>query len=167
MPLNSITKDMRYRQSLLKYSEKYGVTKVAVKYKTNRQYIYRWLQRYDGALESLRDLSQRPHHHPNQHNKEKLKLIRSIRRRNPNAGLVVFWVKLKQRGYMRSVTSPYRVLRKLGEMAVKPKNSKYIPKPYEQMTYPGQRIQIDIKFVPVACLVGGSCREKVLSVHGD
>jgi transposase len=28
----------------------------------------------------------------------------------------------------------------------------YIPKPYEQMQYPGQRIQIDVKHVPRACL---------------
>lgn len=38
----SITQDMRYRLSLIKYAERYGVTKAAVKYKTNRQYIYRW-----------------------------------------------------------------------------------------------------------------------------
>jgi hypothetical protein len=29
---------------------------------------------------------------------------------------------------------------------------KYVPKPMEQMQYPGQRIQIDVKFVPVACI---------------
>ena len=150
--MNSVTQDMRYRQSLLKYSEKYGVTKAAIKYKTNRQYIYRWRRRYDGTLESLRDQSRRPHHHPNQHSEEELKLIRDMRRRNPNAGLVVFLVKLKQRGYTRTVTGLYSVLRKLGEMAVKPKN----PKPYEQMTYPGQRVQIDVKFVPSACLAGAA-----------
>ena len=38
----SITQDMRYRLSLIRYAEKYGVTKAAIKYKTNRQYIYRW-----------------------------------------------------------------------------------------------------------------------------
>ena len=41
----SITQDMRYRLSLIKYAERYGVTKAAVKYKTNRQYIYRWKNR--------------------------------------------------------------------------------------------------------------------------
>ena len=33
-------------------------------------------------------------------------------------------------------------------------NPKYVAKPYEQMLYPGQRIQIDVKFVPSVCLVG-------------
>ena len=27
---------------------------------------------------------------------------------------------------------------------------KYISKPYEQMTYPGERLQIDVKFVPLS-----------------
>ena len=56
----TITQDMRYRLSLIKYAERFGVTKAAIKYKTNRQYIYRWKRRYDGSIESLRDLSQTP-----------------------------------------------------------------------------------------------------------
>ena len=39
-------------------------------------------------------------------------------------------------------------------MAVKLPNPKYTPKPYEQMLYPGQRVQIDVKFVPQSCIVG-------------
>jgi len=144
---------MRYRLSLIKYAEKHGVTKAAIKYKTNRQYIYRWKRRYDGSIDSLRDRSRRPHHHPNQHTPEEIKLISDMRRRNPDAGLVVFWVKLMQRGYARSIPGLYRFLRKQGMMAVKPANPKYIAKPYEQMSYPGQRVQIDVKFVPSVCLV--------------
>ena len=158
--MDKITQDMRFRQSLLKYAEKYVVTKAAIKYKINRQYVYRWRKRYDGTLESLRERSHRPHHHPNQHTPEELKLISDMRRRNPHAGLVVFWVKLQQRGYTRSITGLYRVLIKLGEMAVKPPNPKYIPKPYEQMQYPGQRVQIDVKFVPAACIANKASGEK-------
>ena len=76
-----------------------------------------------------------------------------MRRRNPDAGLVIFWVKLMQRGYSRSITGLYRFLRKQGIMAVKPTNPKYTAKPYEQMTYPCQRVQIDVKLVPSVCLV--------------
>jgi len=152
--MNKITQTMRYRQSLIEYSLKYGVTKAAIKYNTNRQYIYRWRKRYDGTLQSLADRSRRPHFHPNQHTTEELKLIADMRRRNPEDGLVVFWVKLRQRGYTRSITGLYRVLVKQGEMAVKPPNPKYIPKSYETMYYPGQRVQIDVKHVPASCLVG-------------
>ena len=151
---------MRFRQSLLKYAEKHSVTETAIKYKVSRQYVYRWRKRYDGTLESLRDKSHRPHHHPKQHTSEELKLISDMRRRNPHAGLVVFWVKLRQRGYARSISGLYRVLVRSGEMAVKPPNPKYIPKPYEQMQYPGQRVQIDVKFVPAACIANKVNGEK-------
>ena len=152
---------MRYRLSLIKYADKYGVSKTAVKYKTNRQYIYRWKRRYDGSIESLRDRSRKPHHHPNQHTPAETKLILDMRRRNPHAGLVVLWVKLMQRGYSRSIPSLYRFLKRQGIMAVHPPNPKYVPKPYEQMDYPGQRIQVDVKFVPSACLVNS----KVIGKH--
>ena len=145
---------MQFRQALILYAEKHGVTKAAVRYRTNRQYIYRWKNRYDGTLQSLADRSHRPMHHPNEHRPEELKLIRDMRRRNPNTGLVVLWVKLRLRGYQRSISGLYRVLIRSGQMAVKLPNPKYTPKPYEQMQYPGQRGQIDVKFVPASCLAG-------------
>lgn len=158
--MTTITQDMRFRLSLIRYAEKHGVTKAARKYKTNRQYIYRWKNRYDGTWDSLRDRSRRPHHHPDQHTDQELKLIRNMRRRNPHAGLVVFWVKLRQRGYSRSITGLWRVLKRLQCLPVKPANPKYIPKPYEQMAHPGQRVQIDVKHVPAACIVGEAEGEK-------
>lgn len=76
-----------------------------------------------------------------------------MRRRNPNAGLVVFRVKLMRHGYSRSIPGLCHFLRKQGIMAAKSPSPKYVAKPYEQMQYPGQRIQIDVKFVPSVCLV--------------
>ena len=158
--MNTITQTMKFRQALIEYSLKYGATKAAIRYKVNRQYVYRWRKRYDGTLQSLADKSHRPHHHPNEHTPEELKLITDMRKRNTNAGLVVFWVKLRQRGYLRSITGLYRVLRKQGKMAVKPPNPKYVPKPYEKMLYPGQRVQIDVKVVPTSCIVGDAKGQK-------
>ena len=117
--MNKITQTARYRQSLILYAQKHGVTAAAKRYRTYRQYIYRWMKRYDGTLQSLEDHSHRPHSHANQHRPEEIKLIDDMRRRNPNAGLVVFWVKLRQRGYSRSISGLYRFLRKRGQMAVK------------------------------------------------
>ena len=106
--MDSITQDMRYRLSLIEYSLKYGVTKAAIKYRTNRQYIYRWRKRYDGTIESLRDRSRRPHSHPNQHTPEEIKLITDMRRRNPHDGLVVFWVKCQRRSIF-DLKSPVKI----------------------------------------------------------
>ena len=153
--MNKITQTMYYRQSLIKYAKKFGVTKAAIHYRENRQLISRWMKRYDGTLQSLADRSHRPHSHPNQHNQNEIKLILDMRRRNVHTGIVRFWVKLRQRGYKRSISGLYKFLKKRKMMATKlPNPKKYKPKPYEQMTYPGQRVQIDVKFVPQICIVG-------------
>ena len=65
--MNSISQLMKYRRSMVKYALKHGVTKTAIKYNTYRQYVYRWLRRYDGSLESLRNKPRRPKHHPKAH----------------------------------------------------------------------------------------------------
>ena len=158
--MNKITQDMRYKQVVIEYSFKHGVTVAAIRYKTSRQNIYRWRKRYDGTVRSLADRSHRPYSHPNQHTADEIKLVSNMRRRNPNAGLVVFWVKLRQRGYSRSISGLYRLLCRINGKPVKLPNPKYIPKPYEQMTYPGQKGQIDVKCVPSACLVGAAKEER-------
>ena len=109
---------------------------------------------YDGTLQSLEDHSHRPHSHPRQHQPAEIKLIDDMRRRNPNAGPVVFWVKLRQHGYSRSISGLYRFLRKRGQMAVKLPNPKYVPQKNKAADYPGQKVQIDVKYVPASCLVG-------------
>ena len=93
----SITQDMAYRQSLMKYAEKYGVSRASRKYNKSRSYIYFWKARWDGTAQSLSCQSRRPHSHPNQHTEAELKLIRDLRRRNPNLGMVELWHRLRQR----------------------------------------------------------------------
>jgi len=150
----TITQDMRFRQSVCLWALKHGVTSAAIRYHTNRQYVYRWLRRYDGDIHSLANHSRRPHHHPNQQTESETLLINNMRRRNPHTGLVRFWVKLRKRGYTRSISTLYRFLIRTSLMAEKLPNPKYVAKPYEQMRYPGERFQIDVKFVPEACLAG-------------
>lgn len=151
-----ITQQMRYRESLIKYADKHGVTKASRVYNVNRQYIYRWMKRYDGTTRSLGNLSKKPKCHPNQHTPEELKLIKDMFNKNTNTGLTVFWIKLKQRGYTRSVTSLYNQLKKLNLKFNKPRKKKIKRKvkPYIQMTFPGERVQIDVKIVPQKCIVG-------------
>lgn len=156
--MRSITQEMKYRQSLITYARKHGVERASRKYNRARSYIYFWLKRYDGTIESLRSQSRRPHSHPNQHTPEELKLICDMRRRNPNIGLVELWHRLRKRGYTRCVESLFRTMRKLGMFpAAKPKKG-YKPKPYEQMTHPGERVQIDVKVVPRRCIADPDLR---------
>ena len=44
-------------------------------------------------------------------------------------------------------------------MAVKLPNPKYTPKPYKKADYPGQKVQIDVKYVPNSCLVGAAVED--------
>lgn len=150
-----ITQQMRYRESLIKYASKHGVSKASRVYNTSRQYIYRWMKRYDGTTRSLANLSKRPKSHPNQHTPDELKLIKDMFNKNKDTGLVVLWVKLRTRGYTRTVPSLYHQLKKLELKFVTPKKKKKAkPKSYVQMTFPGERVQIDVKTVPSRCIVG-------------
>ena len=48
----SITQDMAYRQSLMKYAERHGVKQAGRRYNKSRSYIYFWKARWDGTVES-------------------------------------------------------------------------------------------------------------------
>ena len=152
--MNNVTQDMKYRQSLVSFALKYGVSRASRKYNKARSTIYFWLSRYNGTTESLACQSRRPNSHPNQHTEVELDLLRRMRRRNPNLGLCELWWRLRERGYNRTIVTMYRVLKRLGFQQTPAPKPKYVPKPYEKMLYPGQRVQIDVKYVPSACLVG-------------
>ena len=107
-------------------------------------------------MESLACQSRRPHIHSNQHTEGELKLIRDMRRRNPQLGLGE-WHRLKLRGYTRRPESLFRVMYKLG-MFPQEKKKAYTPKPYQQMTHPGERIQVDVKVVPRRCIADPELR---------
>lgn len=151
--MNSITQDILYKQSVVKYSFKHGVTKAAIKFKMHRKTIYRWRERYDGTAQSLKNKSRRPHSHPNQHTEEEIKLIKNYKYKNKDTGLVVLWIKLRRAGYTRSITSLYRVMQRIGIYNKAPsKKKEYEPKPYKEMRYPGERVQVDVKYVPAKSL---------------
>ena len=75
-----------------------------------------------------------------------------MHRRNPKLEIVELWVRLRKRGYTRTIESLWRVMRREGWTAQGEKKKPYKPKPYEQMQYPGQRVQIDVKVVPRRCI---------------
>ena len=156
--MNSITQDMKYRPSLLCYAQKYGVSKASRKYNVHRSYIYRWRARWDGTVQSLACMSRRPHSHPNAYTPEEIDMILRYWRRNPTLGLIELWARLTKNGYIRRPESLYRVLRRLGEKKKEKVVRKYVPKPYEPMSHPGERIQIDVKVVPRKCIADPELR---------
>lgn len=101
---------MKFRLSLINYAEKHGVSKIAIKYKTT---VSIFTAGNAVTMTQLRLLVTahsdliiiRPSIH------QKIKLIRDMRRSNPHVGLVVFGVKLMQRGYSRSIIGLWRVIK--------------------------------------------------------
>lgn len=142
----------------MKYADRYGVTRAGRKYNKCRSYVHFWRQRWDGTIESLACRSRRPHSHPNEHTADEIKLIGDMRRRNPTLGLPELWHRLCKRGYTRRPESLFRLMKRLHLSGQVPVRKKYVPKPYEQMSYPGERIQIDVKVVPKRCIANPELR---------
>ena len=96
---------MRFQQSLIKNAQKFGVTQARRKYNKGKSYIYFCLTRYDGSIEFFTCHSRLSPSPPNAHTDAELRLIRDMRRRNPELGLVELWHRLRLRGYSRCVES--------------------------------------------------------------
>ncbi len=148
----SITEEMRFRQRLCEYALKNGVTKAARRYHTNRQFVYRQLKKYDGSVRSLALKSRKPHNSPNAHTEEELALIKKMLKRNGIYGLAEVYVRCVSRGYTRSFGSMCRQIRR--KEYRKPTISRKSYTKYERMDgkYPGDKVQIDIKYVPKECI---------------
>ena len=150
---NNITQKLKYKESVVKFSYKFGVTKAAIKFCECKRTIYRWRKRYDGTLKSLEDYSRRPHSHPNQHTEEEIKLIKRYKANNKETGLVVLWVKLRKAGYKRTVQGLYHAMQRMGIYKKAPSKKKESqPNEWVSGTYPGEKIQVDVKYVPKECL---------------
>ena len=149
-----ITEEMRFRQRVVKYAIKHdNNAKAARRYHTSRQQVWRWRKKYDGTVESLANKSTRPHSHPNQHTQEELDLIRHKYRYHGHEGLAQVYRKLKDAGYTRTYDSMCRQIRKMKLNKPKKKKS-YTKTKYNRnpATYPGERVQIDVKYVPNECI---------------
>lgn len=152
--MNILTSNAHFRQRVVKKSYKVGVTKASKYYHISRNAIYEWRAKYDGnSWKSLIDKSHRPHHHPNEHTqKEKYMILRRYPRYKDD--MIMFWDSLRKSGYKRSYTSLVRVVNKWIKPELKKKSSRK-PMEYERALYPGQKIQMDVKFVPSYCISNG------------
>lgn len=152
--MTSITSKAKFRQRVIRYSEKNGVTAASIRHRVTRKVIYDWKKRYDGHWKSLLDRSHRPHSHPRQHTTEENALIMRYYTRNKEDKMVL-WDKIRKKGYTRSYKSMVRALKRLVEKEEIKKRNQYHAKPYKRADYPGQKIQVDVKFVPAHCVANG------------
>lgn len=149
-----ITEEMRFRQRVVEYAIKYdNNAKAARRYHTSRQQVQRWRKKYDGTVNSLANRSRRPHFHPNQHTQAELDLIKHNHRYHRHEGYAQVYRKLRDSGYKRSYDSMCRQIRKM-KLTISHKRKSYPKSNYRKntATYPGERVQIDVKFVPNECI---------------
>ena len=135
-----------------KLAQNNSIQYVCRRYKISARSLYRWLQKFDGTMESLRNKSHKPlSPHPNSHTKEEIKHINDLLRRNPNISLCELYGKLRtEYAYSRHANSLFRFIRKQHL-----KEHKEYHKP-RQMEYDtpkmiGIKWQMDVKYIPSEC----------------
>ena len=154
--MSILTQEKYQRQRMVKYAERHSVTETAIRYKVSRKTVYKWLGRHDGSVNSLLDRSHRPKTSPRAHTEQELKQIRRRLKKYKWSDLLLAYQELVEKdGYTRSYGGFKRIAAKLKAAKPARKKAKKKPKPYQRADYPGQKIQIDVKFVPRYCVANG------------
>lgn len=154
--MDIITQDAYHRQRMVKYFQTHSAQATAVQYKVSRKTVYKWADRYDGTIESLKSQSRRPHTHPKAHTEQEIRLIRGYLRRFKCKDLILIYQRLvEHHGYTRSYGGFKRTAERLMDKIRKKKRKPAKAKPYQRADYPGQKMQLDVKYVPIRCAVNG------------
>ena len=155
--MDRIAQEAHARQRFLKYFLEHGdATETAMRFRISRKTLYKWLKRYDGTWESLMDRSRRPHNSPRAHTYEELRHIRRLAKKYRWTDLILAYQDMREKyAYTRSYGGFKRIVRKLVAAKGNQKKKKRKNKPYQRAAYPGQKVQVDVKFVPSECVVDG------------
>lgn len=129
--------------------------KVLSYYHVKRPSVYRWLRRFDEFGEDgLRDRSHRPKsQHPSTISKKaayKVKCFFGQSGRN-NWSSVDVWAKTVSSGFPVSYSTVLRYIKKLDGYKPYETNPKRHSKKYHTPPFPGDKWQMDVKFVPSEC----------------
>ena len=152
--MEKLSQETHWRQRMMLYCKQHGVMETSIRYKCSRKTVYKWLNRWDGSASSLEEHSRRPLNSPRKQSKSEEKLVKRYARKYPNDHLLGYQIA-SQYGYKRSYGCYKRTaLKLLGKPKKKIKKHKK-PKPYQRADYPGQKIQMDVKFVPNYCITNG------------
>jgi len=157
----SIAQKARWCQKFLERIErarskgdKHAVARISGYCRVPIKSTYDWLKKWDGTWKSLEAKSHRPHGHPKAHTNAEIELIISVRRECGFIAPLLMYQELMERGYTRSYGGMKRFLRRHFASPTAPRVSPEKPKAYDGGTFPGERVQIDVKYVPKESLYG-------------
>lgn len=155
--MNRIAQEAHARQRFLEYYLKHGNgTETAIRYGISRKTLYKWLKRYDGTWQSLVERSRRPHRSPRAHTPEEIRQIRRLAKKYRWEDLILAYQEMREKyGYTRSYGGFKRIVARLRAAKGNTKRKGRKNKPYQRAEYPGQKVQVDVKFVPAECVVDG------------
>lgn len=151
------TQETAFRQRVLTYQQNgHSVTETANRYHISRKTVYKWRKRWDGTRESLEDRSRRPKHSPRQQTEAEIKLVKRQAKRYKWRDIILAYQGARERGYKRSFGCFSKTVRKLQEQKAWKARKKRTNKPYQRADYPGQKVQVDVKYVPSECVTDGN-----------
>lgn len=152
--MDKLSQDAHARQRMLVHCQTHGVTKASLRYRMSRKNIYKWLSRWDGTWQSLVERSRRPHHSPRGQSQGEESLVKRYGKQYRD-DLLLGFQKAKAYGYTRSYGCFKRTVNRLLGKPGRKKRRPPKPKPYQRADYPGQKLQLDVKYVPAYCVADG------------
>lgn len=155
--MDKIAQEAHARQRVLEYLVKHGnVSNTARLYHMSRKTLYKWKHVWDGTWESLKNRSRAPHHCPRKQSEAEIRLVKRLSKKHKWKDPLLAWQEAReQKGYSRSYGCFKRTAHKLMEMKGKKRKTRQ-NKPYQRASYPGQKVQIDVKYVPRECVTDGN-----------
>ncbi len=151
------TQEAAFRQRVLEYHRKgHSVTDTANRYHLSRKTVHKWRNRWDGTRESLKDRSRRPKNSPRKQTEAEIRLVRRQAKKNKWQDIILAYQGARERGYSRSFGCFSKTVRKLHEQKPVKEQKKRKNKPYQRAAYPGQKVQVDVKYVPSECVTDGN-----------
>ena len=157
----SVSQQARWCQRFLeriekarKKGDKHAVSRISGYWRVPVKSAYDWLYRWDGTWESLMAKSHRPHGHPKAHTDAEIQMMINITRECGFLPPLLMYQELCERGYTRSYGGLKRFFRKHFASPAAPLVRPKKPEVYDGGKYPGERVQIDVKYVPKTSLYG-------------
>ena len=150
------TQEAAFRQRVLEYQRKeHTVTETAIRYHVSRKTVHKWRNRWDGTEKSLEDHSRRPKRSPRQQTEAEIRLVRRLAKKYKWQDHILAYQGARERGYTRCFGCFTKTVRKLLDQKPKRIKKKRKSKPYQRADYPGQKVQVDVKYVPRECVTDG------------
>ena len=102
----------------------------------------------------MQERSRKPKNSPRKQTEEEIQLVKRQSKKHKWQDPLLAYQEAVAKGYKRSYGCFKHTARAMYETKG-PKKKRRNNKPYHRATYPGQKVQVDVKYVPGECVVNG------------